>query len=142
MITRKQLFKVARIVRRCAEEMVANDDQGKTWVNKTHLGGGCGDVSLVLAQLTGLCHCFESGCYGIEGHCWLRLPSGEIWDLTATQFKLPAKVHIASGQKSNDYHTYARGKQAIDGLELWADSKWRKRLRDLARYELRKAGLC
>jgi hypothetical protein len=141
VINRKQLFKVARVVRRCAEEMVDNDDQGTNWVSKRHLGGGCGDVSLVFAQLTGLCHCFESGDYNGDGHCWVRLPSGEIWDLTATQFEVAAKVHIASGEKATPYSTYRRGRLAISGLELWADSKWRARLRNAVRAELRKADI-
>lgn len=141
MINRKQLFKVARIVRRCAEEMVKNEDRGRVWVNERHLGGGCGDVSLVFAQLTGLCHCFEAGDYNGAGHCWVRLPDGEIWDLTATQFDLPAKVHIARGEKAEPYHTFRRGKLAIADLKNWADSEWRKRLRDASRHELRTADL-
>lgn len=137
-ITRKQLFKVAKIVRRCAEEMVQNNDRGTNFIDKTDLGGGCGDVSLVLGQLTGLCHCLEAGSYNDAGHYWIRLPDGEIWDLTATQFKVPARIYIVNGDKTKPYSTLYRGKKAIEQLTDWADKNWRTRLRNAVRAELRK----
>ena len=139
-INRKQLFKVARVVRRCAEEMVKNGDQGHVYVDKKHLGGGCGDVSFVLGQLTGLCHCFESGDYKGSGHCWIRLPNGEIWDLTATQFKVAARIYVVKGDETKNYNTYQRGRPAIAQLNSWCDEKWRARLRTAARAELRREG--
>lgn len=142
-IDKRMLFKVARVVRGCAEYMVKTGDYGRISPHDKpeNLGGSCGDVSYVLGQLTGLCNCFEAGSYDGWGHCWIRLPDGEIWDLTATQFKVPARIHVVKQTASEKYVTAQRGKRAIEGLKAWADHQWRKRLRDLARAELKKEGV-
>lgn len=138
-IDKALLFKTARAVRFCAEELVKAGNNGRGF--GMDLGGGCGDVSYTLGQLTDLCHCFEAGSYKGWGHCWLRLPDGEIWDLTATQFKITNRIYVLKKDTKGDYVTSMRGKPAINSLKSWTDPKWRKLLRDAAREYLMKEGV-
>ena len=129
---REELLELAYAVRAEADAMYQEGKRGPAM--GSDLGGACGDVSLAFVILAGLPEdCYRAGEYRSrseytwgEGHCWVQMPDGEIWDLTATQFGVPEKVYIS---KANDrYRCDKGGDWAIRELDTWGAPKWRESL--------------
>jgi hypothetical protein len=92
-------------------------------------------VALAFVILAGLPkECYQAGefrsrpdsSWGGEGHCWVQMPDGEIWDLTATQFGISEKVYVTKAREC--YRADHGGDSAIDELALWGKKEWRENL--------------
>lgn len=122
MIIDTELWELAVLVREEAEALVKSGRPGPCCGRD--LAGACGDVSAAFVAVAGLPEtCYESGEYDFYGHCWVRMPDGQIWDLTATQFSIADRVYLPTD--TSKYATDKIGGKALRELELWGDAEWR-----------------
>lgn len=134
------IMRVAQAIRDSAEVLYEEGKRGFCW--NRELGGGCGDCSIVLWEMLGddICHLI-SGTYhrpsettlpfSGDSHCWVELVTGEIVDLTATQFGIDQRVFVVSSSEPA-FLRYKKNKTytgALNTNDCWGDVEWREKLR-------------
>ena len=147
-------MEAARLIRHSMEQYVPTLELKGLRFDSVTLCGACGISSFVLHRVLNRLHVkndFVMGRYVKKGwdfgqHCWVDVfePQMRV-DITATQFSIPAAVHVTSLTDSR-YYKKCRNRTAIKQLKDWEDQSHLTNINELMTivddvlYELRDSG--